>query len=144
MKKNLTNRTNAARMNDEALQRAIETGVSAALKAMHLENLKADAVNISGGVTDMKQKKIRRPIIVDGEKRWINADSEQEYAEKCAQAFARGKMPESKQPERKHNFTEYARNWFEVFSKPNVEAVTAITYERQLKLHICPVLGKKT
>ena len=124
------------------LQRAIETGVAAALAAMHFDNL-TGAVNISEGVTDMKQKKIRRPIIIDGEKRWINADSEQEYAEKCAQAFAHRDIQEIKKPERKHNFTEYARNWFEVFSKPNVEAVTAITYERQLRLHICPVLGEK-
>ena len=44
--------------------------------------------------------------------------------------------------ERKHNFRAYAQKWFEVFSKPNVAAVTAITYERQLKNHIYPVLGK--
>lgn len=149
MRKNssLTHSTNDAKMNDEALQRAVKIVINKALEALHLENLKADAIGISeGDNTDMaKQKKIRRPIIVDGEKRWINADSEQEYAEKCAQAFAQGRIQESTKPqgESKHNFSEYAHKWFETFSKPNVEKVTAITYERQLKLHICPVLGEK-
>lgn len=90
-----------------------------------------------------KQKKIRRPIIVDGEKKWISAESEQEYAEKCAQAFSHGKITERKISESKHGFSEYAYRWFEVFLKPNVEKVTSITYERQLRLHICPVLGEK-
>lgn len=91
-----------------------------------------------------KQKKIRRPIIVDGEKKWISAESEQEYAEKCAQAFSQGKVTECKKSESKHNFSRYAYRWFETFSKPNVEKVTSITYERQLRLHICPVLGEKS
>lgn len=37
-----------------------------------------------------KQAKIRRPVIVDGVKRWISASSEQEYAEKCANVCASG------------------------------------------------------
>lgn len=36
----------------------------------------------------------------------------------------------------------YALKWFEVFSKPNIEIVTAATYERQLKLYIFPILGE--
>lgn len=32
--------------------------------------------------------------------------------------------------------------WFEVFSKPNIETATATTYERQLRLHLIPVLGE--
>lgn len=90
-----------------------------------------------------KQVKIRRPVMVDGVRRWISASSEQEYAEKCAKAFSQGQIPEEKKAESSHNFAAYAYKWFRVFSKPNVEAVTAITYERQLKLHICPVLGEK-
>ena len=43
----------------------------------------------------------------------------------------------------KHNFGEYALDWFKVFSKPNIETATAVTYERQLRLHINPVLGEK-
>ena len=42
---------------------------------------------------------------------------------------------------KKHNFADYAYDWFNTFSKPNVEEVTAVTYKRQLDLHIVPVLG---
>ncbi len=37
--------------------------------------------------------------------------------------------------ETKHEFQAYAQKWFDVFSKPNVERVTAMTYERQLRRH---------
>ena len=109
---------------------------------MYLASLIADITGISEGVTDMS-KRIKREIIVNGVKRWITSSSEQEYAEKCAQLMQgqAGELPEAKA--KKHPFREYAYRWFEVFSRPNVEAVTAITYERQLRLHICPVLGEK-
>lgn len=38
----------------------------------------------------------------------------------------------------KHPFSSYALNWFEVYSKPNIETVTAISYKRQLTCHILP------
>ena len=85
-------------------------------------------------------KKIRRQIEIGGAKRWISGDSEQEYADNLARALTGSAEP--RLAERKHNFRAYAQKWFEVFSKPNVAAVTAITYERQLKNHIYPVLGK--
>lgn len=93
-----------------------------------------------------KQVKIRRPIIINGERRWISAASEQEYAEKCAKALMETHVIDTQTKavnRKKHVFRDYAYRWFEVFSKPNIEDVTAITYERQLKLHICPVLGEK-
>ena len=43
----------------------------------------------------------------------------------------------------KHGFTEYADYWYSVFSKPNVEASTAITYRRQLDLYWIPAFGDK-
>ena len=42
----------------------------------------------------------------------------------------------------KHVFKDYAYNWFEVFSKPNIEQATIATYDRCLKLHIVPHLGE--
>lgn len=107
---------------------------------MYLDSLIADITGMSEGVTDMS-KRIKREIIVNGVKRWITSASEQEYAEKCAQLMKEQarELPEVKAE--KHIFSEYAYKWFEVFSRPNVEKVTSITYERQLRLHICPVLG---
>ena len=84
-------------------------------------------------------KKIRREVTIGGVKRWISADSEQEYAEKLVQALHLEGVPQFVQ--RKHEFRKYAQQWFEVFSKPNVELVTATTYERQLRVHIYPILG---
>ena len=43
----------------------------------------------------------------------------------------------------KHNFAEYAENWYRVFSKPNIEQATAITYRRQLDRYWLPYLGGK-
>ena len=141
----MTNAKNTVTMTDETLQQLVKVGISAALETLNLDNLRAGNTGISEGESDMtKQKKIRRPIIVNGEKKWISAESEQEYAEKCAKTFSQGKVYEIKRPESKHNFSEYANRWFLTFSKPNVEDVTAITYERQLRIHICPVLGKKS
>lgn len=82
--------------------------------------------------------KIKRRIQVDGETKWICANSEQEYAQNVMQLM-REKANES--AGEKHNFRTYATDWFEVFSKPNIETATAVTYERQLRLHINPVLG---
>ncbi|MBR6786611.1 MAG: hypothetical protein IKM26_01645, partial [Clostridia bacterium] len=42
----------------------------------------------------------------------------------------------------KHPFGTYMQNWFDVFSKPNVEIATAQTYEKALRNHVLPVLGK--
>lgn len=43
----------------------------------------------------------------------------------------------------KHVFREYAEHWYTVFSKPNIEASTALTYRRQLDLYWIPAFGNK-
>lgn len=125
-----------------AVWQALQMLCPAQVQPMNIDN-PIGVADMSEGDTDMaKQKKIRRPIMINGEKHWISAESEQEYAEKCAQAM---QLPAAQTPQtqcgEKHNFKDYANRWFEVFSKPSVEEVTAITYERQLKAHIFPVLG---
>lgn len=87
-------------------------------------------------------KKIRRPIMINGVKQWISADSEQEYAEKLLKAF--GQEDIHSPIKEKHSFEEYAWQWYEIFSKPNVSYVTSVTYQRQLKHHIFPSLKGKT
>lgn len=41
-----------------------------------------------------------------------------------------------------HNFKKYALDWFEIFSKPNIETATSITYKRQLDLYLLPAFGE--
>ena len=87
----------------------------------------------------MATKRIRREIVIDGVKRWVTGATEQEYAENLLKAL--NVQGEAQFAPQKHSFQTYAQRWFEVFSKPNVNLVTAITYERQLKLHICPAFA---
>lgn len=84
-------------------------------------------------------KKIRRQVSINGVKKWICGNTEQEYADNLIKAL--GTIAAAEMEKKKHNFREYAEQWFRVFSVPNVEYVTATTYERQLRLHIYPVLG---
>ena len=81
--------------------------------------------------------KINRTVIIHGERKWVHANSEQEYAEKLAKLFGTEKIQEPS----KHIFSEYAENWFRVYSLPNIETVTATTYRRQMSLHLFPAFG---
>ena len=87
-----------------------------------------------------KSKKIRRLVNINGTKRWITGDSEQEYADNLLLALGNTQTIENDHStqEEKHLFRTYAENWFEVFSKPNIALVTAKTYERQLRYHLFP------
>lgn len=86
-------------------------------------------------------KKIRRPVVINGVKTWVSADTEQEYAEKLLKLF----IPAAAMPQQtQHDFEAYAWKWYEIFSKPNVSYVTGLTYRRQLQYHILPVFKGKT
>lgn len=86
----------------------------------------------------LNTSKIRRQVTVNGTKVWLTANSEQEYANKLLR-LAMGPQEDARQE--KHPFKAYAENWFEVFSKPNIDRVTAVTYERQLRNYIYPILN---
>lgn len=77
--------------------------------------------------------KINRHVIVNGEKIWIRANTEQEYIDKVSQMLS-----SSQKQFDKHPFKTYAIEWFELYSKPNVETATAVTYERQIRLYLIP------
>ena len=85
---------------------------------------------------DNMATKINRVVSINGERRWIHANSEQEYANKLEELFRSTKTE-------KHNFKEYALNWFELYSKPNIDQTTSITYKRQLDTHLFPVFGDR-
>lgn len=77
------------------------------------------------------KSKINQPVIINGEKRWITANTIQELADKIIKLTGDTQVG-------KHLFADYAWNWYNTYSKPNVATATAITYERQLNLHLCP------
>lgn len=82
---------------------------------------------------------IRRHVRINGTTVWITAKTEQEYMEKVVRLSGGNVMPVSKP---KHPFGEYALTWLNVFSRPNVERVTSVSYEQQLKNYILRVLGE--
>ena len=88
----------------------------------------------------MAKARIKRRVLIDGQLRWVTASDEQEYAANLLKAMNLDGA-KARKTTAKHPFQEYALNWFEVFSKPNVSVTTAVTYERQMNLYIFPVLG---
>lgn len=105
----------------------------------HLGNCIAqwEALPLSEGETEMASKaKINQSITINGQKRWITANTMQEFADKII------KLTATPQVATTHPFTDYAWGWYTTYSKPNVETATATTYKRQLDLHILPALGE--
>jgi len=81
--------------------------------------------------------KINRRVMIDGSSKWIHANSEQEYAQKVLELGNKnGGSTE------KHNFRDYAMNWFELYCKPNICTITQIAYQRQLDLYLLPAFSK--
>lgn len=131
-------------MRDWQIKKMIQDTVHKAMARTPLDNLTAEPADMSEGETDMaKSKRIKREIVVNGVKRWITGGSEQEYADNLIRIFC-GQQPIEAQAApapHKHDFKTYAQRWFDIFSKPNIELVTAQTYERQLKRHIYPAFA---
>lgn len=84
--------------------------------------------------------KINRTVIVNGQRKWIRANTEQEYFEKVVQLMG-GCAAE--QPTEKHPFPEYAQKWFDVYAKPSIASVTAVTYQRQIDKYLNPAFQEK-
>ena len=93
-----------------------------------------------GGETRMSSKEIRRRIEIGGNKVWIRANSEQEYADKIIERYRESIGAEEQSG---HNFRVFAEKWFEVFKEPNVRKGSQMSYRRQLDVHIYPILGEK-
>lgn len=106
--------------------------------AQHLENrITSDPMPFQEGENEMAKTKINQPIMINGEKRWITANTMQEFTDKVI------KLAETATSTAKHDFTEYAWNWFNTYSAPNIETATAITYKRQLSNYIIPAFKGK-
>ena len=84
--------------------------------------------------------KINRKVDIDGVTRWIHANNEQQYADKI---IAISRQAYTLSPKTKHNFRDYALEWFNVYSVPNVSTATAACYDRQLTNYLLPAFGFK-
>lgn len=103
-------------------------------KEQHLDNRKElDCMPFQEGEHEMA--KITRTVTINGSKHWIRASTEQDYAEKLLKLVGSQNIA---QQNSKHLFADYAMTWFETYSKPNIETVTATTYKRQLTRHLLP------
>ena len=92
----------------------------------HLDNrIAPTCMPSSGGDFEMAKHKINQSITINGVKRWITANSMQEFADKVTRLLG---MPQDRG---KHLFSDYAWNWYNTYSAPNVETATATTYKRQ-------------
>lgn len=86
--------------------------------------------------------KIKRSVLINGTKRWISADTEQEYAEKLF-AMREPQQIERKPRIKKHKFADYALNWFEVYSRPHIATATANSYQTQIGVYLLPAFGER-
>lgn len=103
---------------------------------MHLDNqTEADLMPSSEGVTDMANR-INQAVMINGKKCWITAKTAQEFADKVANLLTGGVQQKGTHP-----FTEYAWNWFNTYSLPNIATVTATTYRRQLEKYLIPAFA---
>ncbi len=111
----------------------ISTPAPDGMEPQHLDNRKAmDCTPFQG---EIEMAKITRTVTINGVKHWIRASTEQEYADKLLKLV--GTQSAAPEPV-KHLFADYAMTWFETYSKPNIETVTATTYRRQLTCHLLP------
>lgn len=100
-------------------------------EVQHLDNCKSS--NCTPFQGEIEMAKITRTVTINGVKHWIRASTEQEYADKLLK-----NAPSTAPEPSKHLFSDYALTWFETYSKPNIETVTATTYKRQLTCHLLP------
>ena len=108
---------------------------SAKQEPMYLDNRikEPNHMPFSEGDTEMA-KKINQAVVIDGQKCWIHANSMQEFADKVVKLMGAATVKTGE----KHLFSDYAWNWFNTYSKPNIETATATTYERQLRAYLVP------
>lgn len=85
---------------------------------------------------DYMTYKIKRTVDINGSKKTIYAQTEQEYAQKLLIAMGVTSRLAVEQP--KHLLSDYCRNWFNTYAKPNIETATAVQYQRAIEVKIVP------
>lgn len=90
---------------------------------------------------DTMAYKIKRAVEINGVKRTIYANTEQEYAQKLM--IAMGLAPKAEIDKPRHLLSEYCTNWFHTFAEPNVQTATAVQYQRAIETKIIPYFGER-
>lgn len=90
---------------------------------------------------DTMTYKIKRAVEINGVKKTIYANTEQEYAQKLM--IAMGLAPKVETDKPKHLLSEYCTNWFHTFAEPNVQTATAVQYQRAIDTKIIPHFGER-
>ena len=85
--------------------------------------------------------KINRKVNIGGVTHWIHANDEQQYAEKIIAITTNGISCQTAESKQKHNFRDYALQWFDTYSAPNVATGTATQYKQCLQKYIIPLFG---
>lgn len=116
------------------------------LPATHLDNTTYTANGdmpcfLQEGENNMAYK-INRPVTIAGQKKWIHANTEQEYIEKVFQYYTDSNSAPA--PSEKRPFNEYAQKWFDTYAKPSIATVTANTYQRQINKYLIPAFTGKS
>jgi integrase len=116
-----------------------------------LSTMSQDQANLDSAISSLvlpqneemnMSNRIKRRVSVNGTDVWVTANTEQELIQKIFQLGQNTKQQPVGCPTAvKHNFEEFAQKWFETYNKPNIEAVSAITNERQLTRYIYPAFG---
>ena len=113
----------------------VETDTPAPVgQGQHLDNcIELDCMPFQG--ENEMAPKITRTVTINGAKHWIRANTEQEYADKLLKLVG---TQDATQERGKHLFSDYALNWFETYSKPNIATATVKLYSHLLTYHIIP------
>lgn len=98
----------------------------------NLENCISNPDFAPSGVNEMARYKFNQSVVINGKTHWVVANTLQELTDKIVKLTGASTVAPV------HPFADYARKWFDVYSKPNIETATATTYERQLRRYICP------
>ena len=106
------------------------------------------AANLDNGISPMNgtpkgehdmSKKICRPVTINGRKRWISGNTEQEYADALMAAYG-GNLPGQQQEG--HPFNEWIQKYYCEFIRHEQDGqkhTNDITMERMMRLHILPI-----
>ncbi len=106
---------------------------------VNLDNCTTTANIVSQTEDDTMSFKINRAVVINGKKTWIRANTEQDYINKVLSIHMQDHTLETRSNTcNKHDFSDYALNWFNTFSKPNIATVTAETYMRQISNRLIP------
>ena len=145
----LYNENEVKRIADNAAQQAVERMMCSfgLMAGMHLDNSTRVPMykrEESEYTMPTNKAKIRRQVQINGENRWISANSEQDYADQLFKLM-KSQTTAGTQNQEKHLLKDYMETWFQSFclNHHDPEGSTNQNNLRALRLYIYPLLGDK-